>query len=395
MIELRGVLDRCLEGHDLGEAEALALFGARGDDLDALCETADILRRLQVGDAVTYVVNRNINFTNVCVMKCQFCAFSRGLRSEQGYLLDTEEIVRRAVQARDYGATEVCLQAGLAPTASGRTYVDILRAVKVAAPELHIHAFSAEEIKYGAKLARATIRDYLAELVDAGLGSLPGTSAEILDDRIRSLLSPGRITTAEWIEVIRTAHELGLPTTSTMMFGHVETPADRVRHLGLLRSMQRETDGFTEFVPLSFVATEAPIDISDGPGEDDVLRTFAIARLMLGASFMNIQVSWVKHGLELSRRILDCGANDLGGTLINESISTTAGASHGQLVTPAVLRATIIATGRVPKQRSTMYEAIDAAPESPLDSVSDPNAVFGSYHQLVRDDRFRYEPRRA
>ncbi len=395
MSGLRGILDRCLDGRDLGEADALTLFGARGDDLRELCETADILRRLQVGDAVTYVVNRNINFTNVCVMKCQFCAFSRGLRSEQGYLLDTDEIARRAVQARDYGATEVCLQAGLAPTASGHTYLDILRAVKTAAPELHIHAFSPEEIKYGARLARATFHDYLPELIDAGLGSLPGTSAEILDDRIRSLISPGRISTAEWIEVIHTAHGLGLPTTATMMFGHVETPADRVRHLALLRSMQRETDGFTEFVPLSFIAAETPIDISHGPNEDDVLRTFAVARLMLGGSFMNIQVSWVKHGLELSRRILECGANDLGGTLMNESISTTAGARHGQLVTPAVLRETIIAAGRVPQQRNTIYEPIAAPPESPLDRISDPDAVFGCYDQLVRNHRFRYEPRRA
>ena len=395
MSELRGILDRCLDGRSLGQAEAIALFAVRGDDLRALCATADELRRRQAGDPVTYVVNRNINFTNVCVMKCQFCAFSRGLRSEQGYLLDTDEIVRRAVQARDYGATEVCLQAGLAPTASGRTYVDILRAVKAAAPELHVHAFSPEEIKYGAKLARTTIRDYLAELIDAGLGSLPGTSAETLDDRIRAQISPGRITTAEWIEVIRTAHELGLPTTSTMMFGHVETLADRVQHMALLRSMQRETGGFTEFVPLSFIAAEAPIDLSEGPSEDDVVRTFAIARLMLGASFTNIQVSWVKQGLELARRILDCGANDLGGTLINESISTTAGARHGQLVTPAVLRRTIVATGREPRQRSTLYDATEVPPASPLDSISDPDAVFGSYEQLVRDRRFRYEPRRA
>jgi FO synthase subunit 2 len=257
--EIRRVLERALEGHEISVADAVLLDGARGRDLFALCLTADELRRRQAGDRVSYVVNRNINFTNVCVKSCKFCAFSRDLRSEQGYLLDMEEVVRRATQARDYGATEVCLQAGLLPEAQGRLYVEVCRAVKQAVPELHIHAFSPEEVKYGAALSRVSIREYLAELQEVGLGSLPGTSAEILDDRIRNRISPGRITTAQWIEVITTAHALGIPTTATMMFGHVENAEDRARHLALLRSIQKDTGGFTEFVPLSFVHAEAPL----------------------------------------------------------------------------------------------------------------------------------------
>ena len=394
------ILDRCAAGRELSVPDAIALFDADGDDLAALCATADAMRAEQAGDDVSYVVNRNINFTNVCVMACQFCAFSRQLRSEQGYVLDTAEIVRRAVEAAELGATEVCLQAGLAPTASGRTYIDILRAVKAAAPTLHVHAFSPEEIKYGAKLARLSVREYLQALIEAGLGSLPGTSAEILDDRVRDAISPGRITTAEWCGVIRTAHELGLPTTSTMMFGHVETAAHRAEHMALLRSIQRDTGGFTELVPLSFVHEQAPMfarglhpGLRAGPSEADVLRLYAIARLMLGPTFRNIQASWVKEGLPMAQRLLGCGVNDLGGTLINESISTSAGAAHGQLMTPARLRRAIRDAGRTPMQRTTLYERIDAGEDSPLDRIADPDAAFGSYRALTADARFRYERR--
>jgi FO synthase subunit 2 len=404
--EIQALLDAALEGREIGVDEAVVLCGAEGADLDALRATADALRREQAGDEVAYVVNRNINFTNVCVKACTFCAFARNHRSEKGYFLDREEVVRRAVEARDLGATEVCLQAGLAPGMDGHLYADLCRAVKAAAPELHLHAFSPEEVKYGAGLAGMPIRAYLEELKDAGLGSLPGTSAEILDDAVRARIAPGRISTAEWCDVIRTAHTIGLPTTSTLMFGHLETDAERMRHLALLRAIQQETGGFTEFVPLSFVHHEAPMylkgllpGVRPGPTGDDVTRLFAIARLMLGRTFRNIQTSWVKEGMSKARELLSSGANDLGGTLMNESISTAAGAGHGQLQTPASLRHAIRAEGRVPVQRDTRYrilrrfgadEASDAP--DPLDRVADAEGTFGSYASVARDERYRFKP---
>ncbi len=403
---IRAVLEGCLEGRELSVESALLLDDARGRDLWALSAVADELRKRQAGDVVSYVVNRNVNFTNVCVKSCKFCAFSRDLRSEQGYLLSHEEIVRRALEARAYGATEICIQAGLLPEAKGKLYLEVLEAVKRAAPELHIHAFSPEEIKYGAALSRRPVREFLAELKAAGLGSLPGTSAEILDDRIRERVAPGRITTKQWIEVITTAHELGIPTTSTMMFGHVESARDRVNHLALLRELQKRTGGFTEFVPLSFVHAEAPLflqgeagDVAAGPTGDDIVRLYATARLMLGATFRNIQASWVKEGLRTAQSLLSSGVNDLGGTLMNESISTAAGAQHGQLVTPRTLRRLIRDSGRIPAERSTRYQLLrtfDAArgavdePE-PLDAVLDSRTVFGSYQDLLDDRRFHYE----
>jgi 7,8-didemethyl-8-hydroxy-5-deazariboflavin synthase CofH subunit len=403
---IRAVLEQCLEERELDIDSALLLDQARGRDLWALSAVADELRKRQAGDVVTYVVNRNINFTNVCVKSCKFCAFSRDLRSEQGYLLSHEEIVRRAVEARDFGATEICIQAGLLPEAKGKLYLEVIEAVKRAVPELHIHAFSPEEIKYGAALTRKPIREFLAELKAAGLGSLPGTSAEILDDRIRERIAPGRITTKQWIEVITTAHELGIPTTSTMMFGHVETARDRVAHLALLRDLQRSTGGFTEFVPLSFVHAEAPLflqdeagDVAAGPTGDSIVRLYATARLMLGASFRNIQASWVKEGLRTAQSLLSSGVNDLGGTLMNESISTAAGSQHGQLVRPRTLRRLIRDSGRVPAERSTRYQLMRTferdsdtqdLPE-PLDAVADSRAVFGSYQDLLNDHRFHYE----
>ncbi len=407
--DVRRILEACLEGRELGWQDAVELGGVCGTDLTALTRTADALRREQVGDDVTYVVNRNVNFTNVCVKTCRFCAFARGIRSEQGYYLPTEEVVRRALQAREMGATEICLQAGLAPTATGETYLELCRAVKEAAPELHIHAFSPEEVHFGAALAKMPVPEYLAALKDAGLGSLPGTSAEILDDDLRKKIAPTRISSADWIHVITSAHRLGIPTTSTMMFGHLETLTHRTRHLDLLRSIQQDTGGFTEFVPLSFVHDESPLfvrsdvaGVRPGPTGNDVVRLYAIARLMLGKSVRNIQASWVKEGLRQAQWLLDCGVNDLGGTLLNESISTSAGASHGQLMTPATLRRSIRDAGRVPVERSTLYEtrsrferSAEHDPKEPLDAVDDPLALFGSYEALVADERFRYEPRGA
>ena len=405
--DVRAILEESLAGRELSVDDGIALNEARGTDLHALCLVADELRREQVGDRVTYVVNRNINFTNVCIKNCKFCAFARTVRSEQGYFLPPEEVARRVRQAWEMGATEVCLQAGLSPNINGDSYIDLCRLVKQTAPEIHVHAFSPEEVKFGASLKRVSYGEYLAELKDAGLGTLPGTSAEILDDRLRKTISPTRITTSEWLDVVTAAHRLGIRTTSTMMFGHVESVEDRVRHMDLLRRVQRETGGFTEFVPLSFVHEEAPLFASSdvpgvrpGPTGDDVLRLYATARLMLGRDIANLQASWVKEGLRTSQLLLSCGVNDLGGTLMNESISTAAGARHGQLMTPATLRRVIRDAGRVPVERNTTYGVIrefgdssDQDRAEPLDTVQDPDEVFGSYDALTQDSRFHYEPR--
>jgi FO synthase subunit 2 len=401
---MRVILERCLGGGEPTVDEALVLGGACGAELTALVAVADELRRQQVGDDVSYVVNRNINFTNVCVKACRFCAFSRTQRSAEGYFLDQEEIIRRALEAQALGATEVCLQAGLAPGLDARFYVELTLALKRAAPALHLHAFSPEEIKYAAELAGRPIAYVLAELRDAGLGSLPGTSAEVLDDELRHRIAPGRISTAEWVEVITTAHALGLPTTATMMYGHVESDRQRVQHLDRLRAIGRQTGGFTEFVPLSFVHEEAPMhvkrylpDLRPGPTGHEVVRLYAIARLMLGRVIPNLQVSWVKEGVRMGQWLLGCGANDLGGTLINESISTSAGATHGQFQSPAELRRIIRDAGRLPVQRDTRYRALrrfggEPGPdeESALDRVEDSEAAFGSYAALTRDPRFRF-----
>lgn len=405
--DVRIILERSLAGYEVSVDEGIALNEARGTDLQALCLVADELRRAQVGDRVTYVVNRNINFTNVCIKNCKFCAFARTIRSEQGYFLPHEEVARRVRQAWEMGATEVCLQAGLSPNLTGDSYIELCRVVKEAAPEIHIHAFSPEEVKFGASLKRVSYGDYLAELKEAGLGTLPGTSAEILDDRLRKTISPTRITTGEWLDVVTAAHRLGIRTTSTMMFGHVESAEDRIRHMDLLRRVQRETGGFTEFVPLSFVHEEAPLfatsdvpGVRPGPTGDDVLRLYATARLVLGRDIPNLQASWVKEGLRTAQLLLSCGVNDLGGTLMNESISTAAGARHGQLMTPATLRRVIRDAGRVPAERGTEYQVIrefddtsDQDPREPLDAVADPDSVFGSYDALTADPRFHYEPR--
>lgn len=414
---IRILLEQSLNDKELSWQDAILLSQTYGSDLHALCWVADRLRQDQVGDQVTYVINRNINFTNVCIKSCGFCAFSRHARSEESYFLPIEEIQRRAQEAWNLGATEVCLQAGLAPNLPGSFYIDLCRAIKQIAPGLHIHAFSPEEVKYGSERSRLSIRDYLQALQEAGLGSLPGTSAEILNDDIRDQISPGRIRTAEWIHVIRSAHDLGIPTTSTVMFGHVEQVDELMQHLDLLRSIQKETHGFTEFVPLSFVHSEAPLfhlsqnklqprmvtrALRLGPTGNEIIRLIAISRLMLGKTFHNIQSSWVKEGLRQAQWLLSCGANDLGGTLINESISTSAGAMHGQLATPAVLRHLIRDTGRIPVQRNTLYQPVqtfssdpDQDPKDPLDTIPNPETRFGSYASLIQDPEFDYESKKG
>jgi 7,8-didemethyl-8-hydroxy-5-deazariboflavin synthase CofH subunit len=394
--DVRRVLDTALAGAEVSVADG---------EREGRQVAADELRHRQVGDVVTFVVNRNINFTNVCIKHCGFCAFSRDHREEEGYLLPVEEVVRRAREAAEMGATEVCIQAGLPPKLDGRFYIDLTRAIKAALPEIHIHAFSPEEVLYGSVRSGLPIKEYLAELKEAGLGTLPGTSAEILDQEIRDAIARGRITVDQWVEVITTAHALGIRTTSTIMYGHVETPAHWVRHLALLRAIQKDTGGFTEFVPLSLIHSEAPMyqkrlvpGVRAGATGVEVVRMHALARVMLGAVIPNVQCSWVKEGPKLLQILLDAGANDVGGTLINESISTSAGAAFGQLVGPAELCRLIRDAGRVPAERDTLYRrrrvyGDGETPASPLDAVDDAEARFGSYRRLIASGEFRFRQR--
>ncbi len=402
--DVADVLNRALAGEDITIEDGELLFGTSGAEFTAMTMVADELRRRVVGDLVTYVVNRNVNFTNVCIKRCGFCAFSRDFREEEGYFLPVSEIIRRAKEAQDYGATEVCIQAGLPPQMEGDLYIRLCEAIKEELPDMHIHGFSPEEVLYGSIRSRCSIREYLQGLKDAGVGSLPGTSAEVLDQELRDIISPGRITVDQWIEVITNAHDLGIPTTSTVMFGHRESNAQIVRHIALLRDIQQSTGGFTEFVPLSFVASEAPMyfkqtveGVRSGPTGMDVIKVHAIARIMLNNWIPNIQASWVKEGSRMSQLLLTAGVNDLGGTLINESISTSAGAMHGQLMRPGEFRGMIREAGRTPAERYTTYgirriygetdEVLD-----PLDLVGDNvEEIFGSYNQLVQMDSYRFE----
>lgn len=395
-------LDHALSGKDISIDEAIALLDSTGLEMNLVLTVADELRRESVGDVVTYVINRNINFTNVCIKQCGFCAFSRDFREEEGYFLPTEEIVRRAKEAASLGATEVCIQAGLPPKVDGHLYIDILKAVKKDLPDIHVHAFSPEEVLYGAVRSETSIEEYLKMLKEAGIGSLPGTAAEILDQSLRDVISPGRISVQNWIRVIKQAHAIGIPTTSTIMYGHIETSRHQAEHIALLREIQKETHGFTEFVPLSFVHTEAPMynrhtveNVRAGADGNEVIKLHAVARIMLNNYIPNIQVSWVKEGARMSQLLLAAGANDFGGTLINESISTAAGAQHGQLMRPKEIRQLIRSAGRIPAQRSTTYKTIKMfagesnEEESALDTAD--VSQFGSYHQLIKLDKFRYK----
>jgi len=402
--EISSIFDNVLAGKELNVQDAYTLFGVSGLEYNALIMVADELRRQSVGNVVTYVVNRNINFTNVCVKRCGFCAFSRDYREEEGYFLPVSEVVRRSVEAWEYGATEVCIQAGLPPQMEGDLYIQICRAIKKELPDIHIHGFSPEEILYGAVRSKCSIGDYLAELKHAGVGSLPGTSAEILDQSLRDEISVGRITVKQWIEVITTAHELSIPTTSTIMFGHKESAEQIVKHIALIRDIQSSTKGFTEFVPLSFVNSEAPMflkgllqDVRPGPSGMEVIKVHAISRIMLNNTIPNIQASWVKEGSKMSQLLLNAGVNDLGGTLINESISTSAGAQHGQLMRPAEFRNMIREANRIPAERFTNYQlkqVFDSndEPLDPLDLIRDDvEEVFGSYNKLINLDKFRFK----
>ena len=358
--EIREILHAAASGEELTFEQGLILATAEGSVLEALVVFADQLRRETVSDAITYVVNRNINFTNVCFVGCSFCGFGRGPGAPDAYSLSFGEVVRRAREAWERGATEVCVQGGLPRDLDGFFYRDLLRAIKRAIPEMHVHAFSPMEIDYGVVKTGMRLRDYLQMMKDEGLGSIPGTAAEILDDRVRKELSPNKLSAARWVEIITAAHEQGIPTTSTMMYGHVEEPADWVRHILLLRSIQKRTGGFTEFVPLGFIHENTRLYRHGGarPGakREEHLRVHALARVLLHGAIKNLQVSWVKLGFETSLACLQAGANDFSGTLMEENISKAAGATYGEYVSPEEFRAKIRSIGRVPAERTTTYK---------------------------------------
>ena len=396
------ILNKALSEKEISAKEGVELYKTKGIEFHLVGLVANELRKRRVGNTVSYVVNRNINFTNVCIKQCGFCAFSRDFREEEGYFLPTEEIVRRAKEAHSLGATEVCIQAGLPPDMEGNLYESICKEIKKEIPDIHIHGFSPEEILYGATRSNVSIIEFLKRMKEAGVNTLPGTSAEILDQKLRDKISPGRITVKEWEEVIKGAHKMGITTTSTMMFGHLETLEERVNHIVKLREIQKETGGFTEFVPLNFVHTEAPMykhqlheGIQQGGSGNDVLLTHAIARIMFNNSIDNIQMSWVKEGQKMSQLLLMWGANDFGGTLMNESISTSAGSEHGQLIRPKEIRRMAREIGRIPAERNTEYKILkkfEAGNESEegLDKITD-YSQFGSYAELIKINKFRYK----
>lgn len=377
------IVGRAMAGNDLSVEDIAALFSARGPDVDHICQSADALRREINGEEVTFVVNRNINYTNICSYKCSFCAFSKGKTAEAlrgtPYDLDLAEVARRTTEAVARGGTEVCMQGGIHPSYTGETYLALLQSAKLAEPDIHVHAFSPLEVHHGAQTLGLSPRDYLKELKEAGLGSLPGTAAEILDDEVRAIICPDKLNTAEWLNIVEAAHTVGLRTTATIMFGHVDTVVHWARHLLRIRELQKRTGGFTELVPLPFIPMEAPMGLKGacrpGPTFREVRLMHAVARLALHPHLTSIQVSWVKLGAEGARACLNGGANDLGGTLMDESISRAAGAKHGQEFAPQQMEALIRSMGREPRQRTTLYGDVaakvrdagrNAAPLTPL-----------------------------
>ena len=378
---IEAAVSKAVSGKRLDEAEIVRLFAARDADYEHVIIAADALRQSVSGDVVRYVVNRNINYTNICYFKCRFCAFSKGKTHEElrgtPYDLALDEVVRRSQEAWDRGATEVCLQGGIHPDYTGATYLGICRAIKAALPDMHVHAFSPLEVTQGAATLGLSLREFLTQLKEAGLGTLPGTAAEILDDEIRDIICPDKINTAQWLEVVRTAHELGLRTTSTIMYGHVERPISWARHLLRLRDLQTETGGITEFVPLPFVHMEAPMYLRGqarkGPTLREAVLMHAVARLALHPLITNIQTSWVKMGPDGAALCLNAGANDMGGTLMNESISRAAGTQHGQEFPPEAMETLISSIGRMALQRDTLYRG--ASQERRVASFDAPELV--------------------
>ncbi|MBT4491786.1 MAG: 5-amino-6-(D-ribitylamino)uracil--L-tyrosine 4-hydroxyphenyl transferase CofH [Gammaproteobacteria bacterium] len=393
MADVAQILERAREGERLGEKEIVRLFKARGDDYTTVCQAADELRRKVAGDEVTYCVNRNINYTNICYFKCQFCAFSKGKMSEnlrgKPYDLSHEEIMRRTKEAWERGASEVCLQGGIHPEYTGQTYIDVCRSIKQVIPEMHIHAFSPLEVWQGAKTLGIPISEFLGQLKEAGLGTLPGTAAEILDDEVRATLCADKINTAQWLEVMEEAHAAGFNTTATIMYGHVEQYHHVARHLLKVRDLQEKTGGFTEFVILPFIHMEAPMYLKGlarkGPTFREAILIHAISRLVLYPHFRNIQASWTKLGHDGVRACLQAGVNDLGGTLMNETITRAAGASHGQETSPEEMEEIIRSIGRHPRQRSTTYgEVSELQKQRSFGAVSLVEPVFTAARRYER-----------
>ena len=378
------VLQRALDHKELSVDDGIALFGAEGESLSALLATADELRRQRVGDDVSFVVNRNINFTNICYMGCKFCGFAKRRDEPGAELLTLDEIASRTTAAHNRGATEVCIQGGLHPKIDALHYRRIVETVINAVPGMHVHAFSPFEIWYGAAKAGVSAKDFIIDLKSAGLGSMPGTAAEILDTEIRQRLTRDKLSAKDWVRIIRAAHSVDMPTTATIMYGHIDGPDHWAQHIALIRSIQRETAGFTEFVPLGFIHSDSPLYLNEsgvrpGPTAAEHMRMHAVSRLMLAGTIDNIQASWVKLGPAFAQTMLDCGVNDLGGTLMNESISRAAGAKHGQEVTPAEMVSIIRGSGRRPVRRRTLYEIeetfddhdpVDLGPLVPRDGPS-------------------------
>jgi FO synthase len=394
--DVADILERASAGSDLTEAEVTRLFAARGDDFSAVVQAADRLRALVNGDTVSFVVNRNINYTNICYFKCQFCAFSKGKLSEnlrgRPYDLSHEEIQRRTEEAWSRGATEVCMQGGIHPEYTGDTYVAIVEAVKAAVPDMHVHAFSPLEVWQGAATLELDLETYLARLKLAGLDTLPGTAAEILDDEVRQIICADKINTEQWLAVMEAAHRVGFRTTATIMYGHVEQPKHWARHLLRVRDLQKRSGGFTEFVPLPFVHMEAPMYLKGkarkGPTFREAVLMHAVARLTLNPHITNIQASWVKLGHAGLQACLQAGCNDLGGTLMNESISRAAGTTHGQETSPQRMNEMISRAGRVPRQRTTLYQ--DATRER-----IDAGLAAGELTDIINTPARKYERKRS
>ncbi|HJN49747.1 MAG: 5-amino-6-(D-ribitylamino)uracil--L-tyrosine 4-hydroxyphenyl transferase CofH [Pseudomonadales bacterium] len=393
---LQSILDRALAAEELSEEDIVSLFRARGSEFAHVCRAADEMRSRVVGDKVTYIVNRNINYTNVCYFRCQFCAFSKGKTSEnlrgKPYDLAPEEIMRRTREAWSRGATEVCLQGGIHPDYNGKTYIDICHTIKQVTPDIHIHAFSPLEVWQGAHTLGVELEDFLGQLKQAGLGTLPGTAAEILDDEVRATLCPDKINTSQWFEVMEAAHKVGFNTTATIMYGHIEEYRHLARHLMRLRALQKKTGGFTEFVVLPFIHMEAPIYLKGkarkGPTFRESILMHAIARLVLHPYFRNIQASWTKLGHKGVHACLNAGVNDLGGTLMNESITRAAGASHGEETTPEHMEALIRSAGRTPEQRTTRYQPVSPEQQEKSFGAADLQApVFNSARKFDRQQK--------
>jgi FO synthase subunit 2 len=359
---IASILDRALSGRDISSEDAVKLFNTNGAELLVLAMVANELRRMRVGDIVTFVINRNINFTNECIVKCGFCAYSVDVGSPNAYIMPIDVVVRKAKEAYLLGATEVCIQGAINPKINGEYYIEMCKAIRREIPEIHIHAFSPMEIAYGAKTLNLSIKEYLKALKEAGLNSIPGTAAEILSSKVRKVICPRKISVEEWINIIKTAHRLNIPTTSTMMYGHVETVEDKVNHLSIIREIQKETGGFTEFIPLGFVHYNTEIYRSGlakpGPTGIEDLKVHAISRIYLNNYIKNIQVSWVKLGPKYAQFLLNAGANDIGGTLMEENISRAAGATSGQYIAPSEMVRMIREAGRIPAQRDTLYNIL-------------------------------------